>query len=226
MQITWYGQASFGIRTNNNTFIVTDPYDPETSGYKPFPEPADIVIRSSDNDDFHCNEHLVPKKEGATVITALDVANSGAPLESHGITFSAIKAMEHVNHHLHDPEDNGMYRFNIDGIEFGHLGDMGNPFSAEQINFFRGVDVLLTLAGGFPVIAHDELKKVLDEVKPKLIIPMHFRTLTYKPRDSHWISEFLSYFDDADVDFASSDTAELSKESLPEDTRVLVIDYL
>jgi len=226
MQITWYGQASFGLRADNGTLIVTDPYDPKLAGYKPFPEAADIVIRSSDNDDFHCNEQLVPKKDGATVITALDLANSGQSQTTHGITFTAIKAMEHVDHHLHDPDDNGMYRFNIDGIEFGHMGDMGNPLSQEQTNFFKGVDVLLALAGGFPVIAHDALMNLINEVKPKLVIPMHFRTLTYIPRDSFWISELLTHFDDADVDFACADTASLSKDSLPDNTRVLVIDYL
>ena len=226
MQITWYGQASFGIESDSGLLIVTDPYDPETSGYKPFPKPANVVIRSSDNDDFHCNAHLVPQKEDATVITALDVAKNGGSVESHGITFKAVQAMEHVDHHLHDPDDNGMYRFNIDGIEIGHMGDMGNPFNKEQMDFFRGVDVLLALAGGFPVIAHDELMKVINETQPKIVIPMHFRTLTYKPRDSYWISEFLSHFDDKDVDFAFSNTATINKADLPESTRVLVVDYL
>lgn len=226
MEITWYGQASFGIKSSDGLLIVTDPYDPATSGYRPFPEAADIIIRSSDNDDFHCQADLVPQKATTTVITALDVANSGKPQTSHGIRFTAIKAMEHVDHNLHDPDDNGMYRFVVDGIDIGHMGDVGNPLSAEQLDFFRGVDVLLALAGGFPVIALEELKKVIDEVKPKLVIPMHFRTLRLKPRNALWISEFLSYFDDADVDFACSSTATLTKERLPEQTRVLVIDYL
>lgn len=226
MKITWYGQASFGIESDTGLFIVTDPYDPETSGYKAFPKPADIVIRSSDNDDFHCNAHLVPQKDGASVITALDVAKNGGSVDSHGVTFKAVQAMEHVDHHLHDPDDNGMYRFNIDGIEVGHMGDMGNPFNEEQMNFFKGVDVLLALAGGFPVIAHDELIKVINETKPKIVIPMHFRTLTYKPRDSYWISEFLGHFDDENVDFAFSSTATINKEDLPDSTRVLVVDYL
>ncbi len=226
MKITWYGQASFCIESETGLRIVTDPYDPSTSGFKPFPDTADIVIRSSDNDTFHCNEQLVPKRPGAVVITALDVAQSGGATESHGIAVRAIEAMEHLEHHLHDPDQNGMYRFAVDGIEIGHMGDMGNPFSDEQMAFFEGVDVLLSLAGGFPVITLEELVRIADTVKPKLVIPMHFRTLCYKPQEMFFITEFLSHFPNDKVDFACASTIELTKETLPAETRGLVLDYL
>ena len=40
MKITWYGQASFGIESAIGTMIVTDPYNPEKSGFKPFRLPV------------------------------------------------------------------------------------------------------------------------------------------------------------------------------------------
>lgn len=226
MRLTWYGWASFGLTSASDVRIVTDPYDPATSGFKPFSEPADIVVMSSDDDDFHCNHQLVPKSPGAEVINALEVARSGKAHLSHGISFRAVEAMEHVNHHMHDPEQNGMYRFQVDGIGFGHMGDIGNPFTDQQIEFFRGVDVLLSLAGGFPVIEVGEVKRVADAVQPKYVVPMHFRTLCYKPRDSNWITEFLKYFPEEDVDFAFSSSIELFADSLPEKTRGLVLDHL
>ena len=51
-----------------------------------------------------------------------------------------------------------MYRFTVDGLTVGHMGDMGNALSEHQLEFFRGVDVLLALAGGYPVIGLDSLK--------------------------------------------------------------------
>ena len=226
MRITWYGQASFGIETDRGITIVTDPYDPKLAGYRDFPDLADVVIMSSDNDDFHCNGHLVPKRDGAEVINALEVAQRGGSYESHGITFRAIEAMEHLQHNKHDPDQNGMYRFVVDGIEVGHMGDMGNPFNEAQVDFFRGVEVLLALAGGFPTVELDELKRIIDATRPKLVIPMHFRTLRYIPRDILWISKFLGYFPEEEIDFAFSSSATITRESLPESTRVLVMDYL
>ena len=148
MKLKWYGQASFLVTAEDGTMIVTDPYTPETSGYCPVREAADVVIRSSDNDDFHCRADLVPGEP--EVLTALDVARAGGEQSAHGITFHCIEAMEALNHRFHDPDQNGMYRFNVDGVSIGHMGDVGNPLSAAQIDFFRGVDVLLVLTGGHP----------------------------------------------------------------------------
>ena len=225
MRLTWYGQASFGIEAASGIRIVTDPYDPDKAGFKPFPDATDIVIKSSSNDDFHDNDHLVPKRPGAAVIDALEVALGGGRLASHGMDFLAIEAMEHAQHPSGHPDQNAMYRFRVDGIEFGHMGDMGNDFSDLQIEFFRGVNVLLSHAGGFPVISLRELKRVVSLVRPNLVVPMHFRTLCYKPRQMHFISEFLQTFGEESVDFAFSCETELCRDGLPSPTRSLVLDY-
>ena len=223
MKLKWYGQASFRITAEDGTSIVTDPYTPETSGYAPVTEPTDIVIRSSDNDSFHCRADLIPGEPA--VVTALDLAGNGGETTVNGIRIRAIEAMEALNHRYHDPDQNGMYRFTVDGIDIGHMGDVGNPLNDEQIDFFKGIDVLLALAGGHPTIELDDLKTVIDGAQPRLIVPMHFRTLTYKPRNTYWIETFLSYFPAENIDFAFGSEATVTRDSLPDSTRVLVIDY-
>jgi L-ascorbate metabolism protein UlaG (beta-lactamase superfamily) len=223
MNLTWYGHASFRITANDGTSIITDPYTPETAGYKAISENADIVIISSDNDSFHRRADLIPGNP--VIINALALAQSGKSRTETGITFQAAKAMEALNHRFHDPDQNGMYTFTVDGISVGHMGDMGNALTGEQLEFFRGVDVFLALAGGHPTIELDDLKVAIDAIQPKLVVPMHFRTLTYKPRNTFWIETFLKYFDDEDVDFALASEVELTKEKLPEKARVLVLDY-
>ncbi len=225
MKVTWYGQASFGIESRSGIRIVTDPYDPEKAGFKPFPDAADIVIKSSSNDDFHDNDHLVPKKPGACVIDALEVARRGGSATSHEIGFRAIEAMEHDLHPSGHPDQNAMYRFEVDGIDIGHMGDMGNDFSEDQLAFFSGVHVLLSHAGGFPVISLEELKRIVDRVRPNMVIPMHFRTLCFKPRMMHFITDFLELFGEDEIDFAFGCSAELESQDLPEPTRSLVLDY-
>ena len=224
MEITWYGQASFGLRSESGTLIVTDPYDPETSGFKPFPEPADVVIKSSSNDDFHDNDHLVPKNAGHAVIDALEVALNDGAATSHGIEFTSVLAMEHLDHPSGSPDQNAMYRFQVDGMEIGHMGDMGNDFSDEQLDFFRGVHILLSHAGGFPVISLEELKRVVEEVRPNLVIPMHFRTMCYKPREMHFINGFLELFGEENCDFVFGSSSTLRLDDLPSPTRSLVFD--
>lgn len=223
MKIKWYGHASFLITAQNDTTIVTDPYTPETSGYLPIPDSPDIVIISSDNDTFHCRADLVP---GSPIImNALHVAQNGGQRIEKDITFQAIEAMEALDHQFHDPDQNGMYRFTVDGVSIGHLGDIGNALTEDQLRFFSGVDVLLTLAGGHPTIRLDDLKVVIDRTQPKLVIPMHFRTLRYKPRNTFWIQSFLNYFDPQEVDFACDTEVTITPDTLPSSTRVLILAH-
>jgi L-ascorbate metabolism protein UlaG (beta-lactamase superfamily) len=223
MNLKWYGHASFRITASDGTTIITDPYTPETAGYKAISETSDVVIISSDNDSFHCRADLIPGNP--IVINALELAQSTKSRTEKGITFHAVQAMEAHNHRYHDPDQNGMYKFNVDGLTVGHMGDVGNALVDEQLEFFRGVDIFLALAGGHPTIELDDLKIALDVIQPKLIVPMHFRTLTYKPRNTFWIESFLNYFDDEQVDFAISSEVKLAQESLTGETRVLVLDY-
>ena len=142
--------------------------------------------------------------------------NDGGQRVEKGITFQAIEAMEALNHKYHDPEQNSMYRFTVDGISVGHMGDIGNPLSDAHIAFFKDVDVLLALTGDHPTITLDDLKTAIDAICPRLVVPMHFQTLSYKPRNIFWIELFLAYFDPAKIDFALSDEVILNKAALPE----------
>jgi L-ascorbate metabolism protein UlaG (beta-lactamase superfamily) len=224
MKLKWYGHASFRLTSSSGSSVITDPYDPTTAGYKPFTEPADIVVISSDNDSFHCNAHLIPG--GHITINALELARNGNARVEHGIRVTAIEAMEALNHAEHDPDQNGMYRLEVDGLQIGHMGDIGNALSVAQLEFFAGVDVLLVLAGGHPTLELPDLMTVINTVKPKLVVPMHFRTLTYRPRNTVWIESFLHFFEDSSVDFACSCEVEITRANLPESTRVLVLDYV
>ena len=223
MKLKWYGQAAFSVTSDAGLTIITDPYTPETAGYEPILDPADVVITSSDNDSFHCRADLILGNPVA--INALAVAQNGGERVEKGVTFRAIAAMEALNHRYHDPDANALYRFEVDGMRIGHMGDVGNALSDEQIDFFRDLDVLLALAGGHPTIELDDLITVINAVRPRLIVPMHFRTLRYKPRNSFWIETFLGYFPDEQVDFACDYEVNLSKADLPESTRVLVLAH-
>lgn len=225
MKLKWYGHAAFRVTSADGLLsIITDPYTPETAGYPPITETADVVIVSSDNDSFHCRYDLIPGSPA--VVNALEVAQEGGTRTVNGLTIHAIQAMEMEGHPFHDPDQNGMYRFEVDGVRIGHMGDIGNPLTEAQIAFFDDLDVLLALAGDVPTIRLDDLKAVIDRASPRLVVPMHFRTLTYKPRNTLWIESFLAYFADEHIDFACASEVDLTPDDIPEHTRVLVLDYI
>ena len=229
MKLTWYGHASFRLdgRTDEGkaVSVVTDPYTPETAGYAPVRERPDIVVTSSVTDDYHDRHDLIPGPHAH--VDALDVFDrDGGTREVEGLTVEAVEAAEAEHHPSGHPDRNAMYAFRLDGMRVAHMGDVGNPLSAPQMDFLRGTDVLLALAGGFPTIALPDLRAVIEETRPGLVVPMHFRTLTYRPRNTLWIGSFLEMFDDNAVDFACAPSAEITRDTMPKRTRVLVLDYV
>jgi len=225
MQVTWYGHAAFGLTPETGPRIITDPFTPEGVGYAPIHDSADLVVISSDDDSAHCRADLIagaPK-----VVNALHVAQGGGTATAQGVEITAIEAAEWDRHPEHAvPGQNGMYRFTLDGIKCAHMGDVGNPLTLAQQDFFGETDIMFALAGGYLTIELPDLMEMIHRVKPRLIIPMHFRTLTYRPRNTMWVESFLSYFDDEDVDFACAHTVDLTQAQLPDRTRVLVMDYV
>ncbi|MEL6798718.1 MAG: MBL fold metallo-hydrolase [Pseudomonadota bacterium] len=225
MKITWFGHAAFKLTDSSGFGVITDPYTPEGVGYAPIAETADLVIISSDDDSAHCRADLIPGTP--EVCNALTVAQSGGTATHAGRTITAIEAAEWDHHPEHAvPGQNGMYRFEMDGMQIAHMGDVGNPLTDDQIAFYEGVDVLFALAGGYLTIELPDLMEMIHRTRPKLVIPMHFRTLTYVPRNTMWIDAFLSHFKDDQVDFAFGPHAETGLEQLTDKTRVLVMDYL
>ncbi len=225
MDITWLGHAAFKLTDTSGFSVITDPYTPEGVGYPPIKDSADLVIISSDDDEAHCRADLIAGTPA--VVNALTVAQSGGQAEAAGLTVRAIEAAEWKHHPEHEiPGQNGMYRFEMDSLKIAHMGDVGNPLTPAQQDFFADTDILLALAGGYLTIELPDLMKMIHRVRPKLVIPMHFRTLTYKPRNTMWIESFLAHFKEEDVDFACDHTVTLGPSELPSDTRVMVLDYL
>ena len=224
VEITWYGHAAFGLRPDSGPRTITDPYTPEGVGYAPITDEADLVLISSDDDDAHCRADLIAGNPA--VINALQAAQSGGTATAAGLTLRAIEAAEWDHHPEHEvPGQNGMYRWEMEGIRFAHMGDVGNPLTEAQQDFFAGTDVLFALAGGYLTIELPDLMAMITRVRPRLVIPMHFRTLTYRPRNTFWIESFLAHFDEAQVDFACAHTVTLRATDIPDATRVLVMDY-
>ena len=225
--MTWYGHACLrleGRAAEEELAVVTDPYTPQKAGYAPIGEGADIVVTSSVTDDYHDRADLVPGPHEH--VNALDVADAGGTRTVRGLAIEAVEAAEAALHPSGHPDRNAMYAFRLDGMRVAHMGDVGNPLSARQVEFLRGTDVLLALAGGFPTIALPDLKAVIEETRPRLVVPMHFRTLAYRPRNILWIEAFLDLFDEAEVGFAHRPTVEIGRDDLPGTTRALVLDYL
>ena len=69
-----------------------------------------------------------------------------------------------------------IYVFEIDGLKICHLSDLGHLLSKAQIEEIGKVDVLLTPVGGTFTIDAEGAVAVVEQLSPKLVIPMHYKT--------------------------------------------------
>ncbi|MEM9774492.1 MAG: MBL fold metallo-hydrolase [Chloroflexota bacterium] len=217
INIKWLAHASFLIEWNGLR-IITDPYEPnDIMNLPPVEELADIVVRSSDDDEAHAYVNSIP--EGFELITATDIVDTGATTK--GIEFEAVWA-EESHEHKEVVRDNAMYTFSLDGVQFTHMGDVGNPLTADQLDRLKHTDVLLALTGGPPTIELKDLKEVIETIRPKIVIPMHYRI----PGPRFFMLPVETFTSDYPADMVKIlDTSELtiSKEELPDQTKIIVL---
>ena len=170
MRITWYGHAAFLIEAEGLR-IILDPYrSPDSGGYGPIAEPADVVAVSHENDRYHSHlGQIVPPFE---VVRAHELPPGGRVVR--GIRFEAIPCFESPAKLPGDEVT--IVHFRAEGLHVVHLGDLGHPLTEAEVAPLRGADVLLASAGGPPTIDYPEIPALLDAIAPRLVVPMHYLT--------------------------------------------------
>lgn len=164
MKIKWLGHASFLITSESGTRIITDPYTTgDRLSYGEIKESADIVTMSHDHFD-HNNIASVQGNPEAVKETA----------EVKGIKFRGIPTY-HDEAGGSQRGKNTIFCFELDGMKICHLGDLGHQLSNKQAAEIGKIDVLLSPVGGFYTIDASTASQVIDLLKPRVVIPMHFK---------------------------------------------------
>jgi L-ascorbate metabolism protein UlaG (beta-lactamase superfamily) len=223
LKIKFYAHACFRLEGKDRT-IVTDPYEPKVSKYDPIDEPADLVIMSSDKDRFHNDPSHV--RGNPTTVNALTIPEGGGTYA--GVTVRAFPCRERVKLKLlifgFLPRKNAMYAFNLDGLRILHTGDIGIPFRKSYLDELRDkVDVMFALSGGVHNIDPGRLMEDIREIRPKVVIPMHF----YSPKGVLKIlpvEDFMARFPKDRVVRAGVSEMEITPESLPAETTLHVLE--
>jgi len=169
MELRWYGHACFLITTEKSTKIITDPYEPGFGGkilYGPVPDKADIVTVSHDHGDHNYVEGLPGKPQ---------VIKGPGRHEAKGMVFEGI-ATYHDESGGSQRGTNTIFTFVADDIRVCHLGDLGHVLREQEVRAIGGVDVLLIPVGGFYTIGPTEATRVVTQLSPKFVVPMHFQT--------------------------------------------------
>ncbi len=209
MKIKWLAHAAFLITAGDGTRIITDPYETsEGLRYGEITEAADIVTVSHEHGD-HNNVAAV---KGNPQVVKGDA-------EAKGIKIRAV-ATAHDDKSGGERGPNTIFCFEIDGIRVCHAGDLGHLLSAKQVAAIGPVDVLMVPVGGFFTIDASAATKVCQQLNPKVIVPMHFKT----EKHSFPIQDAEGFLKGKDnVTRAAGSEIELTKDTLPASPQIILL---
>ncbi len=211
MEITWYGHSCFRLTERGSASVVTDPFDHDVVGYQALKLKADIVTVS----------HDVPGHNFTKATKGYSHLIDGpGEYEIGGVFITGVR----TNGRKSDENEprNTLYVFNYDGITIAHLGDLRAVPSRAQIDALGTVNVALVPVGGGVGLGAAKAAEVVSTLEPNFVVPMHYATdaekLSLDP-----LEKFIKEMGLGTIE--AEDTLKVTKSGLPEETRVVVLNY-
>jgi L-ascorbate metabolism protein UlaG (beta-lactamase superfamily) len=214
MRVEWYGQSAFRL-TGDDTTVFIDPFG-DVSGlasrgiefnYPPVEGvEADLVLITHEHADHNGLESVGGSPE---------VLRSTAGKLQSPIGDVVAVSSEHDEAAGTERGHNTIFVFTLDGVRVAHFGDFGQTtLRDEQAAAIGEVDLLIIPIGGGPTIGAEQATDIVTRVRPKWVVPMHYRT----PRISflETADAFLDQMDNVQrLDGPSFDTGDLSSNGSP-----------
>ena len=169
MQIIWRGQSCFEILSsqgkNNHVNIVVDPFDEGTGLRVPKLE-ADILLVSHEHHD-HNNVKAV---EGDPFLI-----QGPGEYEIKGVYIQGIDSFHDASLGK-EKGQNTIYTIEVEDLRLCHLGDLGQKeLTPEQVEKIGEIDILIIPVGGVYTISAKEAVKIMSQIEPNIVIPMHYQ---------------------------------------------------
>ncbi len=200
VKITWLGHSCFRVEFGDYA-VVFDPYE---NGYVPgltlARQEADLVLCSHEHGD-HNARSMVDIREGGEAPFQVEFIAT-----YHDDRKGALRG-EDLIHILDDGE-----------CKIVHVGDLGCELLPEQKEMLKGSDVLMVPVGGYYTIDAKQAKRLVEDIKPGIVIPMHYRGEDFGFDVLAPLEDYTRLCDD--VVYYDGNTLELT-EGMPGQTAVL-----
>ncbi|PMQ02017.1 MAG: MBL fold metallo-hydrolase [Dictyoglomus sp. NZ13-RE01] len=218
LEIKYFGHSCFQITFSNGFSIILDPFD-RTTGY-PIPKTSANLLISSHEHRDHYNPDFLGKKVDVLVGTK----NNGKDWNLFNEKIDGIKIW---NIGVYHDDKNGSLRgknsitiIEGEGLKIVHLGDLGTILTEKEIKLLQNVDILFLPVGGYYTLSVKDALTVINQLNPKIVIPMHYKTEFTKSWPISDINEFISLIKTYKT---FGNTINVTKENIPQKTEIWVM---
>jgi L-ascorbate metabolism protein UlaG (beta-lactamase superfamily) len=146
--------------------VVTDPHDGKSLGIRAPSVKADLVLVSHDHFDHNATQ-AVEGPDTSVLTKPIMTVEKGVRVEGIGAAHDANGGSKRGKITI--------FKFEMDGTSFCHLGDLGHDLDENQVDRIAPVDVLFVPVGDVFTIGPEAAQRVIKAVKPKIAVPMHYR---------------------------------------------------
>ena len=156
MKLTWHGHSCVSLESTQGT-VVIDPYqDGSVPGFPPLHLKGNLVLCSHEHRDHNARECV--QLSGNTLNFSIQRLSSG-----HDDQQGARRGT------------NTIHILTLDGMRVAHVGDLGCMPSPEQLEQLQNLDALLLPVGGYYTINAAQAAQLADQLRPRVVVPMHYR---------------------------------------------------
>ena len=218
--IRWFGHAAFLITSQHGVRVVLDPF-----GEIGYPRPsveADLVAISHEHED-HSDASWV--RGSPKVLRGLSPGGRDWQKIDHRLKDVRVLSLPVY----HDKEEgrlrgkNNILLIEASGLRIAHFSDMGHLLDEKTYQALGRVDVLLIPVGGHYSIDGGEAAQIVSRLRPRVAIPMHYKTAATATWPISDEGEFLRHHQN--VRRLGRSQVEVSPMSLPKETEVWVLTY-
>ena len=163
MSITWYGHSCFRLESKDTSLLI-DPFSSEI-GLRP-PKIKDNIVLVSHQHYDHNNIDQMPEESF--------LIKGPGEYEVKGVFIKGIQSF-HDKSQGQERGLNTIYVIKMEDMVLAHLGDFGEGrLSEEQVEKIGDIDILMIPVGGVYTINYKEAVEAINQIEPKIVIPMHY----------------------------------------------------
>ncbi len=218
--LRWFGHAFFFFTSSQGIRVALDPFG--DVGYAMPEVAADIVTVSHEHGDHNGADRLAGSPVVLRGLKAGGADWNSISYRTKDVRITALPA-------YHDDVQgrrlglNTIFIVETAGLSLAHLSDIGHTLSEATVKAMGRIDVLLIPVGGKFSIDGRQAKEIMSRLRPRITIPMHYKT----PVTATWPIEdesgFLAGLKNAKR--LEMLTISLTPETLPTEPEVWVMRY-
>ena len=194
IQLQWLGHSCFRGEYQGSA-VILDPFQPgSVPGCRDIHQSAAQVLCS--------HEHYDHAYRDGVVLTGIPSPFQVTAIESFHDDCQGAKRGPNLIHILA-----------AGGIRVAHMGDIGCMPSPQALEQLQGLDAMLIPVGGFYTVGPQEAKAIVDAARPRMVIPMHYRSASFGFDVLATVDEFLALF--SHVRRVKGDTVQIFPSSDP-----------